>query len=35
MLINCQRARYLINKVELPNQNYELYFVYYCVTLVC
>ena len=34
-LINSQKTRYLINKVELPDQNYKPYLVYCCVTIVC
>lgn len=34
MLANCQKARYLINRVELLNQNYKLYLIYCYVTIV-
>ena len=34
LLLNCQKARYFINRVELPNQNYKPYLVYYYVTIV-
>ena len=34
LLVNCQKAKYLINKVELPDQNYEPYLVYCRVIIV-
>lgn len=35
MLVNHEKARYFINKTELPNQKYELYLIYYCITIFC
>lgn len=33
--MNYQKARYLINRVELPDQNYDPYLIYCHVTIVC
>lgn len=33
ILVNYQNAKYFIDKIELPDQNYMLYFVYSCILL--